>query len=198
MTYNPEIHKRKSIRLKNYNYAKNGMYFITICTKNREPILSKIENVGVDALIDPKIKLQYAGKILNKYIKNINDVYKKVNIDSYVIMPDHFHMIINIMSEIKLGSMEKLNPGPMKMVNPGPMKMVNPGPMRASAPTTTTKNEITISQIIKGIKSLTTREIGYSIWQRNYYEHIIRNQEEYHDICKYIKQNPQKWIQNKM
>ena len=53
MTYNPEIHKRKSIRLKNYNYAKNGMYFITICTKNREPILSKIENVGVDALIDP-------------------------------------------------------------------------------------------------------------------------------------------------
>ena len=107
-------------------------------------------------------------------------------------------MIINIMSEIKLGSMEKLNPGPMKMVNPGPMNMVNPGPMRASAPTTTTKNEITISQIIKGIKSLTTREIGYSIWQRNYYEHIIRNQEEYHDICKYIKQNPQKWIQNKM
>ena len=187
MTYNPEIHNRKSIRLKNYNYAKNGMYFITICTKNREPILSKIENVGVDALIDPKIKLQYAGKILNKYIKNINDVYKKVNIDSYVIMPDHFHMIINIMSEIKLGSMEKLNPGSMKMVNPGPM--------RASAPTTTTKNEITISQIIKGIKSLTTREIGYSIWQRNYYEHVIKNEIEYQKTCEYIKQNPQRWIE---
>ena len=137
-------YNRKSIRLKKYDYSQNGMYFITICAKKREPILSKIHKktmqtpVGADALIcpDAKIELKNAGKILNKYIQNVNNVYENVNINSYVIMPDHFHIIIFIDDvAIKQGS------------------------MRASTPT----NKITISKIIRGIKSLTTREIGYSI-----------------------------------
>ena len=61
-------------------------------------------------------------------------------------------------------------------------------------PSSTPTNKITISQIIKGIKSLTTREIGYSIWQRWFYEHIIRNENEYYKICEYIKNSPQKWV----
>lgn len=177
MKYNPEIHHRKSIRLKNYDYAKEGYYFITICTKNREPVLSKI-NVGVDAHIDPnakmkqlkndialdhiKIELQYDGKIVKKYIQNINRVYKDIHVNSYVIMPDHLHMIV----------------------------CINSGSMRALTPT----EKISIPQMVRSLKLMVTKEIGYSIWQRNYYEHIIRNEIEYNQICEYIKQNPLRWI----
>lgn len=175
MTYNPEIHNRKSIRLKHYDYAKQGMYFITICTKDREQILSKI-TVGIDAHIDPtntniaknnisnniNIELKNSGKIVRKYIKNINMVYKNIYIDSYVIMPDHLHMIV----------------------------CINPGSMWALTPT----EKISIPKVIRSLKIMVTKEIGYSIWQRNYYEHIIRNEKEYYQIREYIKQNPSKWV----
>ena len=71
MKYNPEIHNRKSVRLKNYDYSRQGMYFITICIKNKEKILSIITN-------HYNIELQNIGKIVQKYIKNINIIYINV------------------------------------------------------------------------------------------------------------------------
>ena len=106
--------------------------------------------------------MQDIGQIVKKYIENINVVYKNIHIGSYVIMPDHLHMIV----------------------------CINPGSMWASTPT----EEISIPQIIRSFKIMVTKEIGYSIWQRNYYEHIIRNKKEYYQICKYIEQNPLKWV----
>ena len=96
---------RKSIRLKNYDYSKNGMYYITICTHNREEILSeieKIDNVGADDPVRPlefpniQIKLTSIGNIVNEIWMQIPKIYSNIKLDSFVIMPNHIHGIIRI------------------------------------------------------------------------------------------------------
>lgn len=178
MTYNPEIHNRKSIRLKNYDYSKNGMYFVTICTYQRNPILCKIynnANVGAGCHPCPKTKKQNNLKKQNDIIiqlspigKFIENEIKHQNIEKYIIMPDHIHCIINNYNQGRDGTLP-------------------------------------LHRIVGKIKSYTTKKYneinntnGLKLWQRNYYEHIIKNEKEYYNICEYIKQNPQKWIENKM
>ena len=143
-----ELPERKKNRLENYNYSENGAYFITICVKDRKKILSDI--VGDDAHIVPK----RIGLIVEKYIKNAREIEK------YIIMPDHIHMIIRI----------------------------NNGTMWASSPTNR------ISSIVRSIKVLATKEVGEPIFQRSFYDHIIRNQEDYNEIWEYIENNPKKWL----
>ena len=143
--------KRKPIRIENYDYSAPGAYFVTICTKNRQPLLCDI--VGDDAHIVPK---KY-GLIVEKYIRNVPEIEK------YVLMPDHIHLIV---------------------------RMDN-GRMWASAPT---KN---LSGIVRSIKTLTTKEMGVSIFQRSYYDHVIRNQQDYDEIWEYIENNPMKYIQKR-
>ncbi len=150
------MQKRKNIRLKDYDYSTNGLYFITICTKDRKKILSKI-NVGVAPLGDPKIQLYNKGKIIKKYIENINK-QQNTGIIQYIIMPNHVHFILEI--------------------------NINGSPKGATP---------TVPKIINSFKSLVTKEIGYSIWQRNYYEHIIRNEKELLKIYEYVQYNHYKW-----
>ena len=90
-----EVKTRKPNRLENYDYSQNGAYFITVCTKNRRNILSKII-VGTGVPDSPKIKLLYHGEIADRYIKQLNGFYHNVSVDKYVIMPDHIHFILNI------------------------------------------------------------------------------------------------------
>ena len=144
--------KRKQNRLPEYDYSKTGCYFITICTKNRMRILSKI--VGDDAHIVPKTRLLKCGKIVEKYIQNATEIEK------YVIMPDHIHLILRI----------------------------DNGTMWASSPT-----ENRVANIIRSIKTLATKEYGQPIFQRSFYDHIIRNQTDYNEIYEYIENNPAKW-----
>ena len=139
---------RKHNRLENYDYNQNGAYFITISVKKRKEILCDI--VGDDAHIVPK----KCGTIVEKYIRNVPEIEK------YIIMPDHIHMIVRIEN----------------------------GSMWASTPTNK------ISNIVRSIKTLTTKEIGKPIFQRSYYDHIIRNQEDYNEVWEYIENNPQKWL----
>jgi len=144
-----EITQRKRNRLYDYDYSQNGAYFVTICTHKRRRILSKI--VGDDAHIVPK---PY-GQIAEKYICNVPEIEK------YVIMPDHIHLLIRL----------------------------DNGSMWASTPT---KNRI--ASIVRSIKVLVTKDIGESIFQRSYYDHVIRNQCDYDEIWHYIENNPRKWL----
>ena len=143
-----DLPNRKPNRLENYDYGKNGAYFVTICVKDRKKILCDI--VGDDAHIVPK---KYGG-IVEKYMCNIPEIKK------YIIMPDHIHMIL----------------------------VFDNGTMWASSPTNK------VSNIVRSLKILTTKEIGESIFQRSFYDHIIRNQEDYNEIWEYIDNNPKKWI----
>ena len=144
--------QRKKIRVGEYDYSQCGAYFVTICTQNRRPILSNI--VGDDAHIVPK---RY-GQIAEKYLKNAAEIEK------YVIMPDHIHMLIRLEEQ----GAEKRSP-------------------QASR----------IASIVRSIKTLTTKEIGEPIFQRSYYDHVIRNQRDYNEIWEYIENNPRKWMLKK-
>ena len=144
---------RKSNRIEGYGYSQSGAYFITICTQDRKRILSEV--VGDDAHIVPK---PY-GRIVEKYIRNAPEIEK------YVIMPDHIHMII------------RLDDG---------------GTMWASSPTDNPKYN-RVASIVRSIKVLTAKEIGTPIFQRSYYDHVIRNQQDYNEVWEYIENNPRKW-----
>ena len=158
MKYNPDVHHRKSIRLKDYDYSKEGMYFVTICTKDRECILSEI----VGAHICAQIELTQAGIIVEDCLYKLEEMYTYVKLHNFVIMPNHIHMILEIDHSCRA---------------------------QICAPTTTK----TVGQIIRGLKAGTSKIIKYSIWQRNYFEHIIRNEKELYKIIEYIKYNPLNW-----
>ena len=147
-----ELPQRKKIRVGEYDYSQCGAYFVTICTQNRRPILSNI--VGDDAHIVPK---RY-GQIVEKHLRNAAEIEK------YVIMPDHIHMLIRLEEQ----GAEKRSP-------------------QASR----------IASIVRSIKTLTTKEIGEPIFQRSYYDHVIRNQRDYNEIWEYIENNPWKWMLTK-
>ena len=147
------MEQRKRLRLQDYDYSQNGAYFITVCTKGRKQLLSRI--VGRGAFAAPQVELTECGKIAERYIKSIP------GIDKYVIMPNHVHLIIVIAE--------------------------NDGAVRAPHPTQS------ISTRIGAMKSLVSKEIGYSIWQTSFHDHIIRTEQDYAEIWQYIDTNPLTW-----
>lgn len=157
------LSKRKHPRLKNYDYSQNGSYFITICVKNRECILSEV-CVGRDAHIPPFTKLSHIGETVDEYIHNIDCVYGNVAVDNYVIMPNHIHLLITVFD------------------------FKDNGGMRASRPT--------IMTVVRSLKTMVTKRVGYSVWQESFFDSIIRNETEYLRIWKYIDDNPSRWFCN--
>lgn len=157
------INKRKSIRLKEYDYSQNGAYFITICTKDRKNVLSNINtNVSEGCTSTNLTKI---GKLVNDIIIELKDNLN-IEINYYVIMPNHIHMIIEIDKDKRVD----------------------------------TRYTSTLPNIICYLKSKTTvkynKESNVSnkkLWQRNYYEHIIRDEKEMEEIIKYIINNPINW-----
>lgn len=156
-----EKKERKLNRLKNYDYSQNGAYFITICTKGRSPILSKI-TVGTSIARPCEIHLSQIGAIVEKGIKGIEQHYESVFVDNYVIMPNHVHMIICIDNKERRA-------------------MLVP----------------TVSRIIQQFKGYVTKQIGKSIWQYKFYDHIIRDDIDYMTKYQYIDENPLKWAEDK-
>ena len=161
--------KRKELRLRQYDYSSQGAYFVTICIKDRERILSDIINlpVGVGAFDDPQIRLTPIGEVIEKYLLSSENI-RGVKIDRYVIMPDHIHAII--------------------FLYPNEFAKQKDGSSRAPTPT----NEM-LPHIISTFKRFCNKEIGSNIFQRGYVEHIIRDREDYETRIKYIYENPTRW-----
>ena len=157
-----ELPKRKTIRLKEYDYNLPGAYFITICVKNKKPILSDVF-VGASIARPKEIRLSKYGKIVDKTIKNIPFYYPAISIDNYVIMPNHIHLLIQIRSD-NIGR-----------------PMVAP----------------TIERVIQQMKGIITKQIGFSIWQKSFNDHIIRGNFDYKEIWEYIENNALKWREDK-
>jgi REP element-mobilizing transposase RayT len=169
MTYNPTIHHRRSIRLKEYDYSQAGAYFITICSCNREHMFGEI--------VDSTMVLNEYGKIVNTEWLKTPEMRPNIELDEFIIMPNHFHGII-IINDVRRGTMHRA-----------------PTIEQFGKPTSNT-----IPTIIRGFKSIVTKQInimrntpGFPVWQRNYYEHIIRDDESYIRISEYIKNNPIHW-----
>lgn len=157
---------RKSIRLKGYDYSQAGLYFVTICTNFKEKILWQ-EVTNDEVILSP------IGKAVEDCIKFIDENYENVVIDKYCIMPNHIHLIIDLgFSESRRGSL----------------------PLRELE----NQNNIELYNVIGRMKSYTTRQYkalsGETVlWQRNFYEHIIRNDEDYAEKWQYIDENVLKW-----
>jgi len=153
--------ERKQPRLREYDYSSPGMYFITICVKNKQHLLGKI--VGCGDFDAPKMILSEYGRILDKYIKLMNEKYAHVKVDKYVIMPNHFHLILNI-TDYKNGASETAAPY---------------------------NNET--SKFVSLLKRYCDREYGENIWQSSCNDHIIRGQKDYRKIWEYIDTNVIRW-----
>ena len=168
-----ELPKRKKIRLKKHDYSSIGAYFVTVCIKDRKPILSDIvEPVGDGAYdVPPKrdeknpfIRLKPLGSIIEKHLMSSENI-PGVTIDQYVIMPDHIHAII--------------------FLDPDKYTKRADGTSRAPSPT----NKM-LPHIISTFKRFCNREIGENVFQRSYVEHVIRNRDDYYKHIKYICNNP--------
>jgi REP element-mobilizing transposase RayT len=177
MPYNPKIHHRRSIRLKGYDYSQEGLYFVTICCQDRICRFGKIEN--------GEMILNELGDIVHNEWQNLTNKYSCIDLHEFIVMPNHFHAILQI---VGAGSAR-----PDNFVRPDNSE-INTG--RANpAPTKTP----TLGNIIGYFKYQTTKKIDLSdkLWQRNYYEHIIRNEQSYQNISDYIIRNPEKWQDDK-
>lgn len=157
--------KRKNIRLKGFDYSNKGAYFLTICTQNREKILSEIVGEG-----SPLLKLSPYGEIVNRWIRKIPEKYPGTCVDIYVIMPDHIHMVLSITADSGRG---------------------NPSP--------------TVNTVVGWLKYQTAKEInilrdtiGKKVFQRSFFDHIIRGTDDYYEICKYIDENPTRRYYDKL
>ena len=227
MAYHPHIHHRRSIRLKGYDYSQAGLYFITLCCQDSIHLFGKISNESM--------VLNHFGKIIKEEWEKTEDIRKNVALHEYIIMPNHFHSILEILyskkGELKSGDSEESKFGEAEFKSPSQ----------------------TIGAIIRGFKGASTKRINTiiregkrgnsagskfgensegslfgsdtgsvtgelpfaptgsgsdsgesksgkslfaakgSIWQRNYYEHIIRNEKAYQNIRNYIIKNPANW-----
>ena len=174
-----EFKYRKTTRLEIFDYNSVGAYFITICTQNKEHLLSevKLTSVGTGVLDGPQtskeifVELTEHGKIADKYINQLNDFYENISVDDYIIMPNHIHLLINIREN-----------GPSR--TPVPTKLV--------CVENSTQNSI-ISQFISTFKRFCNKEFGKNIWQMRSFDHIIRDTKDYEFHIEYIRENPLKW-----
>ena len=176
-----DLPQRKNIRLTDFDYNTPGAYFITICTQDRKPLLCEI--VGDDAHIVPKP----FGYVVEKYIRSTPEIEK------YVIMPDHIHMIIRLTDGTMCvsDSTNKDYNALRDDVGIVPYGNVRERTVGADAHIRPQHNRV--SSIVRSIKTLTTKEIGVPIFQRSYYDHVIRNQRDYDEVWEYIDTNPVKW-----
>ena len=192
----PPLPRRKTIRLQNYDYSQNGAYFVTICTAHKLPLFGVVRRG--DPCGRPPVpvyaELSEIGRIVESYLTEIPSHYPDVHLASYVIMPDHIHMILVLTQN----QPERAGqcPAPTEESDLSCRRGGTPGP-----PATTEKpvppcrrggtpGPPALPKIINAFKSLTTRKAGCSLWQRGYYEHILRNQQDFDEAAGYMAGNP--------
>jgi REP element-mobilizing transposase RayT len=191
--YNPNIHQRKSIRLKGYDYSQAGLYFITICCQDRICRFGKIEN---DIMI-----LNDAGKIADECWLEIPQHFPNAMLHEHIVMPNHVHGIVELTNA---SNVEVQNFEPLQENNPITVGAENFLPLQQRHNEFQKMIPRSIGSIVKGFKiGVTVRAKDFlpqphqKIWQRNYHEHIIRNEQSYQTISEYIMNNPAKWNDDK-
>lgn len=153
--------KRKSVRLKEYDYSQPGAYFVTICSRNAGNVFGEI--------VDTTVRLNGQGSAIADCIHSLPKRFPRVTVDSFIIMPNHIHCIILLGNESR------------------------PGREQGAS-------EASLARIIAYLKYQSTKQInaifnmpGKKIWQRNYYEHVVRNEADLRRVREYIENNPAKW-----
>jgi REP element-mobilizing transposase RayT len=162
---------RRSIRLQGYDYTQSGAYFVTLCTHQRDCLFATIS-------VDGELILNDVGRIVEEEWCRSAEIRKEIELDTFAVMPNHLHGIVVISRADVVGATGR-----------SPLPPVRPGPASHS-----------LGALIAGFKSATTKRInllrktpGQPVWQRNYYEHIVRNERDLNAIRIYIENNPMNW-----
>ena len=160
---------RKNIRLENYDYSDGGGYFITVCAKDRKCLFGNVNKNCVKINCDEKdmILLSDVGQIVENAICHIEESY------NHLVELDKHIVMPNHIHLILFLSGRKSDEGGRPMTAP------------------------TVSQIVNQLKGAVTKAVGCSVWQKSFYDHIIRNKDDYVKIWNYIDNNPQKWTMDK-
>ena len=187
-----------SLRLQSYDYSKPGLYFITVCTHQQEHIFGQVE--------DGEMILNECGIIANKFWKNMEHRFPKCRTHAFVVMPNHIHGIIEILPKSKpVWMIHESSQSIINQSNSKPVGSIHELTLRSMNNVEIESNrkkrrKMIIPMIIGWYKMNVSKQInlirntpGFRVWQRNYYEHIIRNQAAFNNISEYIRYNPQKW-----
>ena len=164
----PETRRRRSIRLRDYDYSRAGAYFITVCTVGRELLFGEVK--------DDEMALNELGWIVEEEWLQSARIRSEIELDAWVVMPNHIHGIVIIADESRRGDRPVARGGPRPK---------------------------SLGAMMAGFKSAVTKRInamrgtpGALVWQRNYYEHIIRNESTLYWIRQYIADNPAGWSED--
>ena len=154
--------ERRNPRLRGFDYGAGNWYFITIVARDRKRIFGTVRaSVGADHDRPAFVELFPCGKIAADHLRAIPDHFPGVTVETFVVMPDHVHMILGIGNPPETGRIY-------------------------AAPT--------VPKIIAAYKASVSRRWGTPVWQRSFYDHVIRNRQDYEEIWQYIANNPQKWF----
>jgi len=156
MTFNPDIHHRRSIRLRDYDYTSAGAYFVTICTQGKECLFGRIDGEVMVA--------NDAGWLVESVWYSLSERFSGTELDAFVIMPNHVHFIVFLVG---------------------------------------TSSPPTLGSVVRAFKSISAIEVnrvlgrqGQPLWQRNYYERVVRDDGELHGFREYIQHNPVCWAED--
>jgi len=174
MTYDPTRHHRRSIRLPAYDYAQPGAYFLTVVAHQRQCLFGEI--------VDGQVLASPCGEAVVQEWLRSTQIRREIQLDAFVVMPNHIHGIVIIGEPIVVGAH-----GRAPLLHRAPLHR----PPRS------------VGSFVAGFKSAVAKRInelrgtpGLPVWQRSYYEHIIRDEEELNRVRQYIADNPARWQQD--
>ena len=193
----PDRHHRRSIRLKGYDYSGQGTYFVTICSQDRGCLFGDI--------VDGEMRMNCAGRLVQTVWNELPDHYSPSQLDESVVMPNHVHGIVLILGAEAVAPASGSTPAGAGLLvraglKPAPTRGTTvPGDHPVPATATTTRHGLT--EIVRAFKTFSARRInewrgtpGVPVWQRNYHEHIIRDESSLRRIREYIATNPVRWM----
>jgi len=197
VTYDPDKHRRRSIRLEGYDYAQAGAYFVTICTHGRACLFGEV--------VDDRMEWNAAGRAADQCWCDIPTHFPQVALDEFIVMPNHVHGILIMTDPGAANHVGANNHSPPSVgdgantVGANTVRANNHSPLQDRTGPRPHGTSQTIGSIIRGFKIGVTKWMRENtgvgdVWQRNYYESIIRNEESLNRIRQYIMNNPASWM----
>jgi putative transposase len=174
MNNNPNMPHRQGLRLKRYDYSQAGAYFVTICAHGKACLFGDV--------IGSEVKVNELGRKVQAVWDDLPVHYPHVATDAFVVMPNHVHGVV-VLRDVGAGFK----------------------PARTAEPARTALRRHGLSEIVRAFKTFSARRInefretsGAPVWQRNYYEHIIRDDADYNRIAEYVANNPKRWAEDSL
>jgi REP element-mobilizing transposase RayT len=173
---------RKRNRLKGYDYSCGGGYFITVCAKNRAHLFGYVEQ--------GEMVLNSCGLLVKAELERITEIRAECVIEQFVIMPNHLHFILMLDCGRLAGGLPSAPTRIDGAVGGDGNRPANDGNRPVAGENA---KRPSVSNMVQGFKGAVSRALGFSPWQRSFHDHIIRNDEDYTRISRYIEENPLRW-----